>query len=146
MNTHSGNSQRLRLQSPPEAKAAGTEDARQLLAELNELFADPNGVCSAGLLVHALTETIALAAENRAEECSARLEGFAEAIGPLLYRLPAEEQRAIDAAIATCSQVSAGRIIAAHPGDDDAIVALAELQLSVRALEPKSTETEGGEL
>lgn len=58
----------------------------------------------------------------------------------------ADEQRAIDAAIATCSRVSAGRIIAAHPNDDDAIVTLCELQLAVRALEPKFTETEGGEL
>jgi hypothetical protein len=167
--TRSGNAQRLRLQSLPESKAAGTEDARQLLDSLNELFADPDGTRSSGLLIHALTETIALATENRAEECSARLEGFAEAIGPLLYRTAAleakcallaaslnqadrvaetrtDEQRAVDAAIATCSQLSAGRIIAAHQDDDDAIVTLCELQLAVRALEPKFTETEGGEL
>lgn len=84
--TRSGNTQRLRLQHIPEAKAAGTEDARQLLDNLNELFADPDGACSAGLLVDALTETIALAIENRIEESSARLEGFAEVIGPVLYR------------------------------------------------------------
>lgn len=151
--TRSGTTQRLRLQSLPQAKTAGAEDARQLLDNLNELFADPDGACSAGLLVHALTETIALATESRAEECSARLEGFAEVIGPMLLGSlfnqhidPAGEQRAIDAAIATCSQVSAGRIIAAHPNDDDAIVTLCELQLAVRALEPKFTETEGGEL
>lgn len=132
--------------NPAEAAAAGAADARKLLDDLNELFADPDGVCSSGLLIHALTETIALAAENRIEECSARLEAFAKVIGPLLYRAPADEQRAIDAAIATCSQVSAGRIVAAHPEDDDATVTLAELQLAVRALEPNFTETEGGEL
>lgn len=151
--TRSGNTQRLRLQSIPEATAAGAEDARQLLDDLNELFADPDGACSSGLLIHALTETIALATENRPEECRARLEGFAESIGPMLLGAlrnqspdPAAEQRAIHAAIATCSQVSAGRIIAAHPNDDDAIVTLCELQMAVRALEPKFTETEGGEL
>lgn len=56
------------------------------------------------------------------------------------------ESHLIDVAISTCCQVSAGRIVAAHPDDEDAIVALAELQLAVRALEPKFTETEGGEL
>ncbi len=151
--TRSGNTQRLRLVSTEEARAAGTEDARQLLDDLNELFADPDGACSSGLLSHALTEIIALATENRPEECHARLEGFADAIGPMLLgtllNQPTDsvpEQRTIDAAIATCSQVSAGRIIAAHPNDDDAIVTLCELQMAVRALEPKFTETEGGEL
>lgn len=54
------------------------------------------------------------------------------------------ESHLVDVAIATCCQVSAGRIIAAQPDDEDAIVALAELQLAVRALEPKSPETLGG--
>ncbi len=160
---------RLRLQDTTEARAAGTEDARQLLEDLNELTTDPDGVCSSGLLIQAMTETIALATEHRAEESNARLEGFATAIGPLLCRAQAleakcallsaslnqadrvakitdEEQRAVNAAISTCSHVSAGRIIAAHPNDDDAIVTLCELQLAVRALEPKFTESEGGEL
>ena len=53
---------------------------------------------------------------------------------------------AINAAITTCSQVTAGRIVATHPQDDAAIVTLCELQFAVRALEPKFTETEGGEL
>ncbi len=143
--TRSGNAQRLRLQSLPEAKAAGTEDARQLLDSLNELFADPDGACSSGLLIHALTETIALATENRTEECSALLAASLNQ-ADRVAETRTDEQRAVDAAIATCSQVSAGRIIAAHQHDDDAIVTLCELQLAVRALEPKFTETEGGEL
>lgn len=118
--TRSGNIQRLRLQSLPEAKAAGTEDARHLLNELNELSADPDGVCSAGLLVHALTEIIGLATVNRHEECCARLEGFAEVIGPQMHRTAAlEAKRALLAA---------------------------SLNQAERAQETKFTETEGGEL
>lgn len=56
------------------------------------------------------------------------------------------ESHLIDVAIATCCRVSEGRIIAAHPDDEDAIVALAELQLAVRALESKFAETEGGKV
>ena len=55
-------------------------------------------------------------------------------------------RRAIDAIVATCEMVSTGRIIAAHPKDDDAVVSLAELQLAVQALGLTFTETEGGEL
>jgi hypothetical protein len=64
-----------------------------------------------------------------------------------LHTQPAgPESHLIDAAIAAGSRVSEGRIIAAHPDDEDAIVTLCELQLAVRALEPSFTETEGGEL
>ena len=121
------------------------------------------------LALDALGEIIALASENRFEESEARLTAFCSIIGPVLERtvaleakcallsaslnqadrvakITADEQRAIHAAISTCSQVSAGRVIAAHPNDDDAIVTLVELQMAVRALEPKFTETEGGEI
>lgn len=152
-------SRRLRLVGTEEARAAGKAEAQQLLAEV---FPIDQNRTPADALYTALVELIALAHDNRFEECNARLDGFCEVVGPVLYRrtllsaalnqanrtamLTTEEQRAIHAAIATCSQVSAGRIIAAHPDDDDAIVTLTELQIAVRALEPKFTETEGGEL
>lgn len=157
--TRSGNTQRLRLVTADEARAAGKAEAQQLLAEA---FPADQKRTPADALYTALVEFVALAHDNRYEECDARLKSFCEVIGPVLYRrtvlsaalnqadrmpqITDDEQRAIDAAIATCSQVSAGRIIAAHPNDDDAIVTLCELQLAVRALEPKFTETEGGEL
>lgn len=155
--------------NPAEAAAAGEADARSLMAEM--LTAE-EGDNHGELMSDAMAEIIGLAVENRIEECTARLEAFCGIIGALLYRSAKivqqsekvieasntalrssaalhrteDEERVIDAAIATCSQVSAGRIIAAHPVDDDAIVTLAELQLAVRDLEPKFTETEGGEL
>ncbi len=157
--TRSGNNQRLRLVNAEEANATGKAEAQRLLAET---FPADQKRTPADALHAALAEFIALAHDNRYEECDARLKGFCEVIGPVLYRRTvlsaalnkaahvakanADEQRTIHAAIVTCSQVSAGRIIAAHPNDDDAIVTLAELQIAVRALEPKFTETEGGEL
>jgi len=157
--TRSGNNQRLRLVNTEEANATGKAEAKQLLTET---FPADQKRTPADALHAALAEFIALAHDNRYEECDARLQGFCEVIGPVLYRrtvlsvalnqadriakLTADEQRAIHAAISTCSQVSAGRIIAAHPNDDDAIVTLAELQIAVQVLEPKFTETEGGEL
>lgn len=150
---------RLRLVGTEEARAAGKAEAQQLLAEV---FPIDQNRTPADALYTALVELIALAHDNRFEECNARLDGFCEVVGPVLYRrtllsaslnqadrvaqTTTAEQRTVDAAIATCSQVSAGRIIAAHPDDDDAIVTLTELQIAVRALEPKFTETEGGEL
>lgn len=155
----SGNTQRLRLVTTEEANATGKADAQQLLAEV--FPADQNRT-PADALYTALVEFVALAHDHRFEECHARLQGFCDVIGPVLYRravlsaalsqanhvgqISTDEQRAIHAAIALCGQVSAGRIIAAHPNDDDALVTLCELQLAVRALEPKFTETEGGEL
>lgn len=157
---------RLRLVNAEEARSAGTTDAQKLLAE--DFPAHENRTPADALYV-ALVEFVALADVNRYEELHERLKGFCEVIGPVLYRpqaleakcallsaslnqvdravtITADEQRAIHAAIAVSSQVTAGRIIAAHPNDDDAIVTLCELQLAVRALEPKFTETEGGEL
>ncbi|TXI73557.1 MAG: hypothetical protein E6Q42_12560 [Dechloromonas sp.] len=157
---------RLRLQSIPEASQAGNLDAIKLMICLSNIENESN---AAKLLAAALGEIVALAAEHRFEECDARRQSFCEAIAPVLNRaaeleakcalltaalnqaervskITADEQRAINAAISTCSHVSAGRIIAAHPNDDDAIVTLCELQLAVRALEPKFTESEGGEL
>ena len=164
--TRSGNTQRLRLVNAEEAKATGKADAQQLLESLSD---NQEGIPAADLLYTPIVEIIALASENRFEESEARLTAFCSIIGPVLERaaaleakcallsaslnqadrmvkITADEQRAIHAAISTCSQVSAGRIIAAHPNDDDAIVTLCELQLVVRALEPKFTETEGGEI
>lgn len=157
---------RLRLVIAEEAQTKGKAEAQKLLAEA---FPTEENRTPADALYVALVEFIALAHDNRYEECNERLKGFCEVLGPVLYRTQAleakcallsaspnqadrvpqasiDEQRAVHAAIATCSRVSAGRIIAAHPDDDDAIVTLCELQMAVRALEPKFTETEGGEL
>jgi len=57
-----------------------------------------------------------------------------------------EEERLVRAAIYACSQVSARRVIVASPNDEDSAAILVELQLAVRAIEPRFTETEGGEL
>ncbi len=157
---------RLKLLSTEESHKAGNYDAETLLLAFRNM---KDGDDAAGLLADTMNGIMALAFDNRTEESIERLDGFCSVIGPVLERAAAleakctllsaslnladrvaqttaDEQRAIDAAIATCSQVSAGRIIAAHPNDDDAIVTLCELQLAVRALEPKFTETEGGEL
>lgn len=161
--------ERMKL-NPAEAAAAGEADARSIMAEmLTAEESDNHGE----LMSDAFAEIIGLAVENRIEECTARLEAFCGIIGALLYRsvkivqqsekvieasntaflristalhCTKDEERVIDAVIATCSQVSAGRIIAAHPNDDDATVTLAELQLAVQDLEPNFTESEGGEL
>ncbi|MBP8168875.1 MAG: hypothetical protein KAX99_04340 [Azonexus sp.] len=157
---------RLKLLSTEESHKAGNYDAETLLAAFRKANEEDD---AASLLADTLNGIMALAFDNRTEESIERLDGFCAIIGPVLERAAAleakcallaaslnqadrvaetrtDEQRAVDAAIATCSQVSAGRIIAAQPNDDDAIVTLCELQLAVRALEPKFTETEGGEL
>jgi hypothetical protein len=157
---------RLKLLSTEESHQAGKFDAESLLVALRNIKEDDD---PAGLLADAMNGFMGLAFDNRTEESVERLDGFCAVIGPFLERAAAleakcvllsaslnqadrvaqtsiDEQRAIHAAIATCSQVSAGRIIAAHPNDDDAIVTLCELQLAVRALAPKFTESEGGEL
>jgi hypothetical protein len=157
---------RLKLLSTEESHKAGNYDAETLLLAFRNM---KDGDDAAGLLADTMNGIMALAFDNRTEESIERLDGFCAIIGPVLERAAAleakcallstslnqadrvaqataDEQRAIHAAIATCSQVSAGRIIATHPNDDDAIVTLCELQLAVRALEPKFTETEGGEL
>lgn len=167
MNTHISRSSNSRLRLDPNAAAyAGKVEAAGLLVAIASLSADDN---PGDLLNETLGEIISLASDHREEECRARLAAFCEVIGPELERAAAlksncavfsaslnqanrvvqttsVEQRVVDAAIATCSQVSDGRIIAAHQNDDDAIVTLCELQLAVRALEPSFTETEGGEL
>ena len=157
---------RLRLLSTEESHKAGNYDAEKLLAALRNKEDDGNADC---LLADTLNEIMALAFDNRVTESIERLDGFCAIIAPVLERAAAleakcallsaslnqadriaqasaDEQRAIHAAIATCSQVSTGRIIAAHPNDDEAIVTLCELQMAVRALEPKFTESEGGEV
>lgn len=157
---------RLKLLSTEESQQAGNYDAETLLLAFRNMKDGDDAAC---LLADTMNGIMALAFDNRTEESIERLDGFCTIIGPVLERAAAleakcallsaslnqadrvaqttaDEQRAIHAAIATCSQVSAGRIIAAHPNDDDAIVTLCELQLAVRSLEPKFTETEGGEL
>lgn len=63
---------------PEAARHAGHQDAVALLVERHPT-SDP-----AGLLYTALVEIIALAHDDRYEECNARLEGFCEVIGPIL--------------------------------------------------------------
>lgn len=76
--TRSGNTQRLRLQSIPEATRAGNLDAVRLLVALSNLEEGDN---PAKLLSDALGDTISLAVDNRIEECQARLAAFCEVIG-----------------------------------------------------------------
>lgn len=160
---------RITLSDVFTSRQSGEQDAQTLLAVMAEFIAEAGQQdFSSTALTQSLYPIIELAQQHRIEECMARLEGFAEIIGPVLERIAAieakhallsasqsatlagritpEELRAVNAAISTCSQVSAGRIVAADQGDDDATVTLCELQLAVRALEPKFTETEGGEL
>jgi hypothetical protein len=164
MTTHI--TRRLKLLSTDESHKAGNYDAETLLASFRKMNEGDEADC---LLADAMNGIMELAFDNRTEESIERLDGFCAIIGPVLERAAAleakcallsaslnqadrvglttiVEQRAVDAAILTCSQVSAGRIIAANQNDDDAIVTLCELQLAVRALEPKFTDTEGGEL
>lgn len=138
--------ERMRF-DPAAAAHAGKLDADALLVSIASMSEDDS---PAILLNDALGEIIGLAVENRLDESQARLMAFCEVVGPVLADKVAKpldaEQRAVEAAIYTCARVSAGRIIAAHQEDEDAITTLTELQMAVRALEPKFTETEGGEL
>lgn len=137
---------RMRLRDTDQAKAAGTQDAKQLIGALCDLWDDEDeilsndadGKQSAALLVNSLSDIIGLAVENRMEECQARLVAFSQIVGPALY-LAGDS-------LCRVSQKSAGRIIAARPNDDGSMVMPCKQQKAVRALEPKATETEGGEL
>lgn len=84
--TRSSNVQRLRLVSTEEAQATGTTAAKQLLAET---FTANDIRTPADALYAALVEFIALANDNRSEECNARLKGFCEIMGPALLGAPA---------------------------------------------------------
>jgi hypothetical protein len=160
---------RITLNDVFTARQSGEQDAQTLLDVMAEFVQEAGQPDFSGTAFEqSLYPIIDLAQKHRVEECMARLEGFAAIIGPVLERIAGieaehallsasqsatlaeritpEEQRAVNATISTCSMVSAGRIIAAHPNDDDATVTLCELQLAVRALEPKFTETEGGEI
>jgi len=160
---------RITLSDVFTARQSGEQDAQTLLDVMAEFVTEAGQPDFSGTAFEqSLYPIIDLAQKHRVEECMARLEGFAAIIGPVLERIAGieaehallsasqsatqaeritpEEQRAVNAAISTCSMVSAGRLIAAHPNDDDATVTLCELQLAVRALEPKFTETEGGEI
>ncbi len=74
---------RLRLVNAEEARATGTAEAQQLLAE--DFPADEMRT-PADALYTALVEFVALAHENRMEELSERLKAFCDVIGPVLYR------------------------------------------------------------
>lgn len=86
--TRSGNTQRLRLVTKEEANATGKADAQHLLAEV---FPADQDRTPADAIYTALVEFIALAHDNRYEECDARLKGFSEIMGPALLRAPAVE-------------------------------------------------------
>ena len=75
--------QRLRLVGSEEARATGTADARKLLAET---FSADEVRTPADALYSTLVELLALAHDNRVEECNERLKGFCEVVGPVLYR------------------------------------------------------------
>lgn len=166
MTTITRQDRRIKLFSTEESHKAGNYDAEKLLAAFRDLSEGGDAAC---LLADTMNDIMGLAFDNRIEESVERLDGFCAIIGPVLERaatleakcallsaslnqanrvvqVSADEQRAIRAAISICSLVSAGRIIATNPDDDDAVVTLCELQIAVRALEPKFTETEGGEL
>lgn len=167
MNTNT--TRRITLNDVFTARQSGEQDAQMLIDVMAEYVAEAGQQeFSSTAFEQSLYPIIDLAQKHRVEECMARLEGFAAIIGPVLERISGieaqhallsasqsatmaeritpEEQHAVNAAISTCSMVSAGRIIAANQDDDDAIVTLCELQLAVRALEPKFTETEGDEI
>ena len=121
--TRSGNTQRIRLVAAEEAKATGKTDAQQLLANIANT---DDGCTAAEALYVSLVEFIALAHDNRFEECNARLNGFCEVVGPVLHRTATLE--------AKYTQLSAS-------------LNQADLELAVRDLELQFiTETEGGEL
>lgn len=74
---------RLRLVGTEEARATGTADAHKLLAET---FPADEVRTPADALYSTMIEFVALAHDNRFEECNERLKGFCEVVGPVLYR------------------------------------------------------------
>lgn len=92
--TRSGTTRRLRLVNAEEARATGTAEAQQLLAED---FPADEARTPADALYSALVEFVALAHDNRFEELNERLKGFCEVVGPVLYRpqAPALGNRAL---------------------------------------------------
>lgn len=144
---------RITLNDVFTARQSGEQDAQTLLDVMAEFVTEAGQPDFSGTAFEqSLYPIIDLAQKHRVEECMARLEGFAAIIGPVLERIAGietehailsasqsatqaeritpEEQRAVNAAISTCSMASAGRIIATHPNDDDATVTLCELQLA----------------
>jgi len=81
--TRSCNNRRLRLVTTEEANATGKAEAQRLLAEV---FPADQKRTPADALHAALAEFIALAHDNRYEECDARMKGFCDVIGPVLHR------------------------------------------------------------
>jgi len=153
MSTHiTRSNQRLKLLTAEESHKAGNFDAESLLARLRNVSEDDD---PAFLMADAMNSFMALAFENRIEESIERLDGFCAVIGPVLERASALEakcillaaslnqadrkdqasERVIRAASATCSHLAASRIITARPDDDEALVKLCELQISVCELE-----------
>lgn len=81
---------RLRLVNAEEARATGTAEAQQLLAED---FPADEARTPADALYTALVEFVALAHDNRFEELNERLKGFCEVAGPALFgTLPARTE------------------------------------------------------
>ncbi|MDD3481831.1 hypothetical protein [Azovibrio restrictus] len=152
MSTHiTRSNQRLKLLTAEESHKAGNFDAESLLARLRNVSEDDDPAC---LMADAMNSFMALAFENRIEESIERLDGFCAVIGPVLERASALEakcillaslnqadrkaqasERVIRAASATCSHLAASRIITACPDDDEALMKLCELQISVCELE-----------
>lgn len=100
--------ERMRF-NPAEEASAGEADARSLLHELEVLFDDTDGVCSAGLLSDALSEIVGLAAENRIEECTARLGAFCSIAGPALHQAAIASEQ-LEALRAKCALLSASLV------------------------------------
>lgn len=117
---------------------------------IEECTARLESFCGVAGPIFWLSVKMADSQEGRLDSVKELVQKQSEMIDRLRAPLPMEptgtdlESHLINVAISTCCRVLEGRIIAAHPDDEDAIVALAELQLAVRALEPKSTETLGG--
>lgn len=111
--------ERMRF-NPAEAGAAGQADARSLLLSIGD------GDIPTGQLNDAISEIIALAIENRIEECEARKTAFCEVIGPALRNV-----------VGTADQLEAPR------------VKCALLSASLRQADEQTTgitDSEGGEL
>lgn len=83
--TRPDTARRLRLVSSEVARATGTAEAQQLLAEA---FPADEARTPADALYTALVEFVALAHDNRFEELNERLKGFCEVAGPALFGTP----------------------------------------------------------
>lgn len=83
---------RIQLVDVFSARIAGEQDAQTLLEAIAEFITEPGqqGI-SGDLMTQSLHPIIELAQQHRIEECMARLDGFAEILGPVLERIAAIE-------------------------------------------------------